>query len=334
MNSGTINRRVIKDISDAQTNLKREFGIYIAPEESNYYHVHFVFPGPPDTPYFGGLYHGLLKLNANHPMGPPNVHMITPSGRFTPESYPCAGRGICTSFTSYHPDTWSPLITIETILKGLISFMCDNKDSGIGSIQGVPDAQRKKLATESLKAIATDPMVITLMPELIVELQTGAYVPHKYESPKPIVIETKPMTIKTFDTKRAASISESGSDTDTDSDTETKRAVTKKPVKKSTKKVPKKKVPKSESESESEPDDKPKKKPVKKPVRPAKKVLKKRVVESESESTSESASESASESSSESSSSESAKKRKPSRALPKPSRALPKPKKAVAKSRK
>lgn len=281
MDRCVVNKRVLKDIQDAQESLSKEFGIYIQPEEGNYYNVHFVFPGPPDTPYFGGLYHGLLKLNQNHPMGPPNVHMITPSGRFTPESYPCNGRGICTSFTSYHPDTWSPMITIDTIIKGLISFMCDNKDSGVGSIQGIPDAQRAKLATDSLRVLLTDQMVIELFPELVVSIQTGAYVPHNYNTKKETVnvSQSKP-AIQTFQKKPAV-------------ETESKPH-RKQPVKKVLKKV---ESSDSETESESESESTESESPQPRRKQPTKKIAKKPLKKAKSESdSSETESESVSDS--------------------------------------
>ena len=82
------NKRVIKDIMDGMKNLKGDFGIYIAPEDTDYYKVHFVLQGPENTPFEGGLYHGMIRLNNDHPIRPPRLHMITPSGRFTAEKYP------------------------------------------------------------------------------------------------------------------------------------------------------------------------------------------------------------------------------------------------------
>lgn len=131
----SVNKRVIKDIQDGIKNLKSEFGIRIAPEESNMYRVHFILPGPEDTPFEGGLYHGMIRLSDNHPHNAPNIHMITPSGRFIPEPcpIPSTSRGICTTATAFHPDTWTPMNNIETVLKGFISLMCDPYEGGIGN---------------------------------------------------------------------------------------------------------------------------------------------------------------------------------------------------------
>ena len=53
MDLATINKRVLKDISEGQPNLLNECGIYMAPEENNYYNIHYVITGPPKTPFEG-----------------------------------------------------------------------------------------------------------------------------------------------------------------------------------------------------------------------------------------------------------------------------------------
>ena len=53
--------------------------------------------------------------------------MITPSGRFVPNT------DICTTFTSMHPEEWNPAWTVESILTGFLSFMTSD-EYGSGSI--------------------------------------------------------------------------------------------------------------------------------------------------------------------------------------------------------
>ena len=43
--------------------------------------------------------------------------MLTPSGRFEPNV------NICTSISNFHPETWSPVLTIKTVLISFQSFM-------------------------------------------------------------------------------------------------------------------------------------------------------------------------------------------------------------------
>lgn len=43
--------------------------------------------------------------------------MITPNGRFQ------SNTRLCLSMSDFHPDTWNPAWSVESILKGLLSFM-------------------------------------------------------------------------------------------------------------------------------------------------------------------------------------------------------------------
>lgn len=74
------------------------------------------------APYDGGEYVVALRLPADYPMMPPDVAMLTPNGRFAP------GASVCTTFTSYHPESWSPMYTLRTILASFVSFMLDDGD--------------------------------------------------------------------------------------------------------------------------------------------------------------------------------------------------------------
>jgi len=286
----TVNKRVMKDITDGIKNLKSEYGIYIAPEEDNFYNVHFVIPGPEQTPYEGGLYHGFLRLNQNHPLGPPNIHMITPSGRFDPESHPVptGSRGICFTYTSYHPEQWTPTLNIESILKGFISFMCDDTDTGMKTIVNTPE-RRKQLAIESHKKLLAEPIIATLFPELYTMLKNGTYVATKISDlgKNKVVTETKseandiitPKTKKTVPSKDVTTSKTKKSAPSKDVTT----SKTKKKVSFKDDKIATKKIESSESSelfTSSESDEKPKPKPKSK-----KKIIKKESSEStESES--------------------------------------------------
>ena len=182
MDSSTINKRVAKDIRDGTLNLKSSHGIYMAPEGSNFYNVHFILPGPEDTPYEGGLYHGMVRLNPEHPNAPPNIYSITPNGRFIPESHPIPSdsRGICISFTAWHPESWSPVYNLETILISFISFLCDTEHA-TGAIEKhkTSDKLKKEFAIKSLAHVQQEPIVAQLFPELHAELVSGTYKPVK-----------------------------------------------------------------------------------------------------------------------------------------------------------
>lgn len=77
---------------------------------------------PPESPYYGGQYHGKLVFPREYPLKPPSIFMLTPSGRFE------VNTRLCLSMSDYHPETWNPSWRIETILLGLVSFMLDESD--------------------------------------------------------------------------------------------------------------------------------------------------------------------------------------------------------------
>lgn len=86
MATGTTLRRLKKEY--ATLDKERPPGVLIVrPLETNCLHAHFLLAGEAfyDTPYEGGVYHGVLQFPREYPMKPPAVIMRTPSGRFQPD---------------------------------------------------------------------------------------------------------------------------------------------------------------------------------------------------------------------------------------------------------
>ncbi|KAG6488131.1 hypothetical protein ZIOFF_056889 [Zingiber officinale] len=80
----------------------------------------------------GGYYYGKLKFPPDYPFKPPSIRMITPNGRFSPNSL-----GIqCGLYRG------------NSILTGLLSFMLDNHQTA-GSVRSSDD-EKRKLAKASL----------------------------------------------------------------------------------------------------------------------------------------------------------------------------------------
>ena len=52
------------------------------------------------------------------------------------------------SMSDYHPESWNPSWSVETLLVGLQSFMYEESQA-IGSLRGVPTAERRRLAQQS-----------------------------------------------------------------------------------------------------------------------------------------------------------------------------------------
>jgi ubiquitin-protein ligase len=156
-------KRLLRDIEVGRTNLAK-LGFHIQPDESNLKDIHFLMPGPADTPYAGGLYHGLLRLSDQHPMKPVTLHMFTPSGRFVVARQPVAKHdsGICTTNTVYHESSWTPLNTIENILIGFQSFMAEDS-CHVGSMKA-STTERVRLAMASHSCLRAHPVVCKMFP--------------------------------------------------------------------------------------------------------------------------------------------------------------------------
>jgi len=164
-------KRKLLDVEQGRRALAKH-GFSVA-TDNNIHDVHFLMPGPKDTPYEGGLYHGMLRLNERHPMYPPTMHMFTPSGRFVPTQYPVArhDKGICTTNTVFHPNQWSPLNNVENILIGFQSFMADESEFGIKSMVASSET-RKELAVKSHTTLSNCPVVTRLF-----DIKTSAQSP-------------------------------------------------------------------------------------------------------------------------------------------------------------
>jgi len=95
--------------------------VWAAPDEKNILTWNFLIRGPPDSPFAGGEYHGVLLFPSEYPFKPPGIKMFTPSGRFQPD------RKICFSMSDFHPGSWNPAWSVATILTGLLSFMLSDE---------------------------------------------------------------------------------------------------------------------------------------------------------------------------------------------------------------
>ncbi|KAF9225791.1 UBC-like protein [Gyrodon lividus] len=95
--------------------------IWAVPDEKNILTWNYLIRGPPDSPFAGGEYHGVLLFPAEYPFKPPGIKMFTPSGRFQPD------KKICFSMSDFHPGTWNPAWSVATILTGLLSFMLSDE---------------------------------------------------------------------------------------------------------------------------------------------------------------------------------------------------------------
>lgn len=133
----------------------------VRPRDDDLLEMHFVVTGTVGSPYDGGEYWGRFRFPATYPNAPPDLEFFTPSGRFEP------GKKICTSFTAFHPESWNPMWTLNTLLSGVISFM-DEDQTTAGSINA-SWAERRRLAAASWAWNAAQPQFRALFSDLCLE---------------------------------------------------------------------------------------------------------------------------------------------------------------------
>lgn len=106
---------------------------------------YFIIYDLSDTPFENGVFFGKVMLNEQYPLKPPDFIFITPNGRFE------TNKKICTTFSSYHLETYTSTWNIMTMLEGMISFMTDkNPENGVGSIV-TSNHEKIQLANASLQ---------------------------------------------------------------------------------------------------------------------------------------------------------------------------------------
>uniref|UniRef100_A0A1B0CLU3 Ubiquitin-conjugating enzyme E2 J2 n=1 Tax=Lutzomyia longipalpis TaxID=7200 RepID=A0A1B0CLU3_LUTLO len=139
--------------------LKRDPVPYITAEPL----PHFVVKGPEDTPYLGGYYHGKLLFPRDFPFRPPAIYIMTPNGRFKPNTR------LCLSISDFHPDSWNPAWSVATILTGLLSFMLENTPT-LGSIDST-NYEKERHARKSLAFNLRNETFRELFPEVCQEIE-------------------------------------------------------------------------------------------------------------------------------------------------------------------
>jgi len=115
--------------------------VWAAPDEKNILTWNYLVRGPPDSPFSGGEYHGVILFPPEYPFKPPGIKMLTPSGRFQPD------RRICFSMSDFHPGSWNPAWSVATILTGILSFMLSDEMT-TGSVT-TTEAEKRLLASRS-----------------------------------------------------------------------------------------------------------------------------------------------------------------------------------------
>lgn len=148
-------KRIQKELKDLHLNPAPDVLAVADPE--NILVIYFLLDGAAGTPYENGEYFGRMLLPATYPFAPPSFFVMTPNGRFQTET------SICTSFSSYHPATWSPSWNIGSMASGLLSFM-STTDATAGSVT-TTDETKRTLAEQSRAFNCKQPRYKALFPE-------------------------------------------------------------------------------------------------------------------------------------------------------------------------
>jgi ubiquitin-protein ligase len=119
---------------------KPEYALNIAQKNNN---VYILIKGPEGSDFEGGEYVLHLECKDDYPFSPPTIRMLTPNGRFKTDEK------ICTSFSSYHADTWSPAINFNVITLSVLSFMLDLDAKHVGRVDAINHLDIKKYAKDS-----------------------------------------------------------------------------------------------------------------------------------------------------------------------------------------
>jgi ubiquitin-conjugating enzyme E2 J2 len=136
--------------------------IKVKPNTDDIYTWYFLFDGPKDTPYEGGLYAGKILFPKDYPSKAPDFIMLTPNGRFK------VNEKICLSYSGFHQETWSPIWTVSTMLQGFVSFMIENTVTA-GSISTTIE-EKKKLAKSSIGETFNHPKILELFCNMLEEI--------------------------------------------------------------------------------------------------------------------------------------------------------------------
>lgn len=128
---------------DADDDRKKKITFKINEEDMK--EVYFVIHNL-DKPFIG-YYLGKIELPERYPHKPPGFKFITPNGRFDTNGK------ICTTFSNFHKESWSPAWNVYDMIYGLITMMNESAkgiEGGVGGIE-IPFNDRLKLAKESIK---------------------------------------------------------------------------------------------------------------------------------------------------------------------------------------
>ena len=156
--SGTFMKRINKEILLYQKDNFSFDNLIIQPSEDLRV-WYFVIHNLQDSEYTNGVYLGKVILPDKYPFKAPDFMFLSESGRFK------TNIKICTSFTAFHNDLYSPSWNIASMCAGLVSFMTDDssraESKGIGHLD-CTKKERLLIAKESINNIKSNKVVFDI----------------------------------------------------------------------------------------------------------------------------------------------------------------------------
>jgi ubiquitin-conjugating enzyme E2 J2 len=124
-------KRILKDVESLHKDPPEFIDAY--PDEQNLLTWYFLLRGTGE--YKDGWYIGKILHDREYPLKPPDIQMLTPSGRYE------ININLCLSFTKFHPEQWSAMWNIQSLLEGIYSNMNEDQkiEQGIGYIKNTPE---------------------------------------------------------------------------------------------------------------------------------------------------------------------------------------------------
>ena len=139
MNAKSI-KRLMKEFADLQQEAPPNAKVTIVNDDLT---IWYVLIHGLAAEYERGEYILQITHHKNYPFSPPDYVMLTPSGRFE------IGKKLCFSNSGFHPEDWSPMWSMRTIILGFVSFFLEKSSKGIGHIES-DDATKRRFAAESI----------------------------------------------------------------------------------------------------------------------------------------------------------------------------------------
>jgi len=124
MSSPQSNKRILKELADAQSETMRKSGIYYWCNESDFKKGMAMILGPEGTPYAHCPLFFSLEMPDNYPFSPPRVLFLTSDGRtrFHPNLY-VDGKVCLSILGTWSGPAWSAVMNLSTVLCSIQSLL-------------------------------------------------------------------------------------------------------------------------------------------------------------------------------------------------------------------